>query len=65
MAEKVKCFKNEKYDLKYGIKESEGQKFICICGIDYNDDFDTLAVPEKIDGLPVKEIGEFAFSECP
>lgn len=65
MAEKVRCFKNEKYDLKYEIKESEGQKFISICGIEYNDDFDTLTVPEKIDGLPVKEIGEFAFSQCP
>ena len=61
----IKFLKNKEYDLAYEIKESEGQNFICICDIDYNDDFDTLTIPKTIDGLPVREIGAFAFSECP
>ena len=60
----IKFLKNKEYDLAYEIKESEGQNFICICDIDYNDDFDTLTIPKTIDGLPVREIGAFAFSEC-
>ena len=50
--------------LQYSREKSQDGDYICIHGFVPGHECDNLIIPAEIDGLPVKRIGDHAFSDA-